>query len=250
MERVDPQSLRIEFSRRVEVDKLRLFQHRQHELLEQKQQHVEDRIMEDDFWALAQIIVEAAAKDIAAFDTKLTHYEALTTAEIMRLQEQFDDLIMQRDEMLERAYILPDGRRVFKTEDGLRVFDEDGNEVDHDLVDPDLIESSRPTWEKFSGVVNMIAKTEQQLQELHEFQSKLDDIRERFDQGEITAEELKTLEKELERSVPLSLRAHDTALNIEDTPANATPEFTAAANIVNKVDINNLELDVPDLSQQ
>ena len=39
MQHVDPQSLRIEFSRRVETDRLRLFQRQQRERFEEKQRH-------------------------------------------------------------------------------------------------------------------------------------------------------------------------------------------------------------------
>ena len=172
---------------------------------------------------LTQLVVEATAKDIAAFDTKLTHYENLTTAEIMRLQEQLVVLLGKREEMLANAHVLPDGRRVFKTEDGTQVFDEHGNEVGSDVIDPNDIDNSRPSWEVFSSNEGKIQAFEKQLTEMQEFQTRLDDIRERFDKGNITADELKTLEKELERSVPLSLRARDTALNVEEIPAKTTP---------------------------
>lgn len=243
MEHVDPQSLRIEFSRRVEIDRLRLFQRRQRAHMEEKQRHTEDRIEDEEL--LAQFVVEATAKDIAAFDTKLTHYEALTTAEIMRLQGQLDSLMQQRNDMLEKAFVLPDGRRVFRTADGTQVFDEHGVEVGSDIINPSDIGGGRPTWEAYSSNEQKIESAEKQLTEMQEFQTKLDDIRERFDQGEITAEQLKTLETELERSVPLSLRARDTALNIKEAPANATPVFTAAAS--NNINLDTLELDAPGL---
>lgn len=48
--------------------------------------------------------------------------------------------------MVDKAYVLPDGRRVFKTEDGMRVFDEHGEEIKG--FDPDPVGRStrrRPT---------------------------------------------------------------------------------------------------------
>ena len=46
-----------------------------------------------------------------------------------------------------QAYLLPDGRRVFKTEDGSRVFDEHSIEVTD--FDPETIEDWRPRREAF-----------------------------------------------------------------------------------------------------
>ncbi|MCP4937150.1 MAG: hypothetical protein GY927_23815 [bacterium] len=242
MQHVDPQTLRIEFSQSAEARRILRFQRQEQKRMRHERIDAVEQLA-DDFVTLAQTAIAATAEQITALDDKLTHYEALTTAEIMRLQEQLDTLLEQRDDMLAKATVLPDGRRVFKSEDGLRVIDEHGMEIGIETIDPRSIDDLKPRWEAYSGILDSIDDRRQRLTELHEFQTKLDDIRERFDKGEITADELKTLEKELERSVPLSLRARDIALNIEEVPAKATPEFTAAAS--NKINLDTLELDAP-----
>ena len=44
--------------------------------------------------------------------------------------------------MLAKAYVLDDGRRVFETADGARVYDEFGEFVPPEIIDPDLIPRS------------------------------------------------------------------------------------------------------------
>ncbi|MEM1163508.1 MAG: hypothetical protein AAGJ28_21455, partial [Pseudomonadota bacterium] len=55
------------------------------------------------------------------------------------------------DALLEGAFIMPDGRRVFKSEDGQRVYDEFGKEVGRDGIDPDLIPDGLPAWESYEA---------------------------------------------------------------------------------------------------
>lgn len=47
------------------------------------------------------------------------------------------------------ALTIDDGRRVFKTEDGVQVFDEFGTEIAPSVLDFELIDASKPTWKNF-----------------------------------------------------------------------------------------------------
>ena len=204
-------NLRHEFTRQSMA--YRHHQQRLREKLEREQQRLEEQAAEDDLMSIAQMAVEVTAEDIAAFDDKLTIYETLTTAEIMRLQEQMDQLLEQREVLLSNAYVLPNGRRVFKTEDGTQVFDENGTEVSTEIVSPEQIEDWRPRWETYNGVTQDLEQTKSALNELHKFQSELDEIREDFNGGKVSAEELADLEKRLEASVPETIRMQKTAMD-------------------------------------
>lgn len=240
-------SLRHEFSHEAEHErKLRDWLREQRR--QQKIQRQEDAEQaEAELLTIGQAAIEATFEEIAAFDAKLTKYEALTIEEINFLRDRLDALMEERQRLLDNAHVLADGTRVFKTEDGTKVFDQHGNEIGRDVVDPAEIGNDKPSWETWKSVNEEISATDNQLNAAHDFQSKLDDIRERFDRGDITKDELKELESELEKSVPLSLRTREVELQLDDARPEAKPEFAAAAQ--NKVNIDTLELDAPSLDQ-
>lgn len=117
------------------------------------------------------------------------------------------DAVQERIEaMLQDAHILPDGRRVFKTKDGMRVFDEHGQELPPEIIDPMTIDDMKPRWESFSADMNEWERLMQEREQLHDYQAKLDDARERLDSGEITQDELDKLKTVLAEDVPVAVR--------------------------------------------
>ena len=158
MIRPDPDEFRQTFSRHAEEKRNHEFERSEKRIRKEDAVKLEDAENEE-FLAAAQAAIEATAESIAAFETKLTDYEALTVEEIMYLQERIDILLEERTELLANAHTLPDGRRVFKTEDGQRVFDEHGVEVDREVVDPNSIGDDKTRWEAIS------AKTASALQQ-------------------------------------------------------------------------------------
>lgn len=77
-----------------------------------------------------------SASEIAEFEVDLDRYDTATVAALQENEVQLAQVRERMDALLGQAYVLPDGRRVFKTEDGLRVFDESGKELDASTIDP------------------------------------------------------------------------------------------------------------------
>jgi len=147
----------------------------------------------------------AAEVQIEAFHEKLDKYDEATVRALMENQEALELVREQMGRLLDRAHVLEDGRRVFKTEDGLRVFDEFGTELDRETIDPNTIDDNAPRWEAYQPLMLEEARLEAQRESLIEFQSKLDDARERSSQEDFTVEELESLEAELEADMPPSV---------------------------------------------
>ena len=244
MIRPDPDEFRRTFSRHAEEKRHREFERSQRRIRKTDAAKLENN-EDEEFMAVAQAAVEATAESIAAFEAKLTEYEALTVEEIMFLRERIDSLLKEREMLLENAFVLPDGRRVFKTEDGQSVYDEQGKQVSRDIVDPDSIGDDKTSWEAIRRNSTAIERTGQRLEEALEFQGELDDIRESLDKDDLSANELKGLEQRLERSVPTSIRIRQTALEADGEPTKATPEFAAAAS--GQIDLDTLKIDSPGL---
>lgn len=78
----------------------------------------------------AILVVELASPaEIAAFTVRLDSYDAATVEAMIANEEALAKVREDVKIMLDKAYMLDDGRRVFKTEDGTRIFDEQGQEV-------------------------------------------------------------------------------------------------------------------------
>lgn len=169
----------------------------------------------------ALAIVSAA--DMDEFREELDSYDAATIA---ALQDNERDLMLVRqrlDEMLGRAHVLPDGRRVFKTEDGQRVFDENGNELATEEIHPDEIDDSKPRWEQYRAELEAFKALERERVELIDYQAKLDEARERLDRGEMSQEEFDGLRDDLKASMPEAVSAHVPGMEKTDRAASTEP---------------------------
>lgn len=83
-----------------------------------------------------------------------------------------DEVNARIEILLSQAYVMEDGRRVFKTEDGAQVFDEFGEEVTRDKLDFDLISPNSPTFEQFSQETDRLRYLEERKKTLQAFQDK------------------------------------------------------------------------------
>lgn len=81
----------------------------------------------------------ASDRQITAFRVKLDRYDEKTVEALMENRVALEEVQKRLDDMLGKAHVLPDGRRVFKTQDGTRVFDETGLELKADVIDPNAI---------------------------------------------------------------------------------------------------------------
>lgn len=99
-------------------------------------------------------------------------------------------------DMLAQALVLPDGRRIFRTEDGTRVFDEHGEEISGDEVDPSNIADDRPSWEDYQGAKAEEERLEREQKGLQERQEQLDQAAQDLDAGALNEKDLDALEGE------------------------------------------------------
>lgn len=153
----------------------------------------------------ALLVAELASPaEIAAFTAQLDSYDAATVEAMMANEEALDKVREDLKIMLDKAYVLEDGRRVFKTEDGARIFDEQGQEVTE--LDPELIEDERPRWEEFLALTEREQALIAEREDLARYQDKLDQAREAADQDGMTKAELHELERDLGADMPEAVR--------------------------------------------
>ncbi len=148
--------------------------------------------------------------------------------ELLEAREQFDRLLL-------KAHVMPDGRRVFKTEDGKRVFDASGLELSEDIIHADEINDNRPRWEEAKGAINRIEALTQERAEIIAYQDKLDAAPDRLDSSEMTRKEFDDLRDELKAGMPDAVRAQ-----IPDRESTQKPQISADAGPAAEA------LDIPD----
>jgi len=124
----------------------------------------------------------------------------------MNNERQFRDVRERIENMLLEAHVLPDGRRVFRTRDGRQVFDEHGQEVSSDVLKVDAIDPRKPVWEDFRSDRAEEARLVEERGQLQEYQQKLDDARSKANDGNLTSDDLDSLDADLEKSMPKAVR--------------------------------------------
>lgn len=185
-------------------EQLARFEAREREKQKNEEREMELRDME--MYALVQMVL-ASSEQVADFKLQLDDYDAKTVEALIENEEALKLVREKMETMLGEAEVLPDGRRVFKTKDGQRVFDENGQEVSPDVIDPAAIDNKKPKWEAFKAEKDEEVRLESERGQLLEYQDKLDNARERLDNGEITTKELDALKGDLEKSMPDAVRA-------------------------------------------
>lgn len=215
-----------EFAHRADAAHFQRFLQRQ--LDEQKRRDRKEDVEQQasDVLDLAAVVITTA--EAVQFRADL---DRLDTAAVAALQDNLERqaLSCQRlDEMLAKAYVLPDGRRVFKTEDGMRVFDEFGDEVSPDIIDPGEIDDSFPRAEPYISELKDFEAMKREQAEILEYQAKLDEARERVNSGEMTREELDRYHEELKAELPDAMRQQIPELADDPKAAVAAPAAKAA----------------------
>lgn len=172
----------------------------------QKRQDKKAEQAEDDFADF--MTVAASQTQIAQFEVKLDGYDEAIVVALMENQRRQDEVRASMAVLLEQAYVLEDGRRVFKTEDGTQVFDEHGSEVSSDELDFDLITPDRHPWQSYRPLQNELSMLEVERVEIFEFQEQVDAARERVADGDISEAKLEELDADLLDGMPPSVRSH------------------------------------------
>ena len=163
---------------------------KQEAFFEQQEQDVrQERLVQErreERAAWDEAMEEAAPQRIEAFRSQLDDYDARVVEALTKNGEALDKINERLDAILDRATVLPDGRRVFKTNDGQRMFDEHGAAVSTETIDPHMIDDRKERWE---GIVPIYAEKrtlEESRESLIARQGELDDARARIDKGGIT----------------------------------------------------------------
>lgn len=170
----------------------------------------------------------ASVDAIRSLQADINRYDTATINALHDNEEQLKEVRAELEEMLAQAYVLPDGRRVFKTEDGLRVFDEHGKELSPDLIDPDEIADHLPRWERFKLKLDQHDALETERSELIEYQDKLDAARERLEAGDLTQADYDRLRQDLVNEMPDAVRRQIPEL--AEMEAEAEPQEASADN--------------------
>lgn len=152
--------------------------------------------------AMMATAVIATELQIKAFELTLDQYETATVEALIANQEALDVVRERIDVILMQAHVLDDGRRVFKTEDGTQVFDEFGEKVGPEIIDPDEVDDSKTTWEEYAQAREAEQALASERSQLIEFQQKLDEARDEIADGQITVDELNDLEAQLDQLAP------------------------------------------------
>lgn len=192
----------------------------------QRRDTIEDKA-EQDASAFATAVVMATPIQIVEFEIKLDSYDEAIVTALMENQELLDAVRNEITAMLSQAYVLEDGRRVFKTEDGTQVFDEFGAEVQADEVDPLQIDDSLPTWEAFSAKNDLEQTLEAERAQIFEFQEKVDAARDQVAEGDISEADLDALDADLLDTMPPAVRDHVAGLE----SVAAAPDLTVDATV-------------------
>lgn len=155
-----------------------------------------DKDAQDDTTANDLVSALEQVVQIREMERRLDALEEQVTEALIENDRRLDQIKERLDFMLSQAVVLPDGRRVFKTEDGTQVFDEHGQEVAPDVVSPDSIPDDRPKWEVFEKGLQERDALLDQREQLLDLQQDIDAAREASENGTLDMSDLDALEAE------------------------------------------------------
>ncbi len=196
---------------------------------------------EEDFIDLWGTVLASSA-DLNAFSARLDRYDAATVKALQENQVKLDKVSAEIQKILGKAYVHEDGRRMFKTQDGQRVFDETGKQIGRDIILLDQISDHHPYWETYKAKKDQERNLHLERENIFKFQKKLDAARDKVENGNLTNKELDDLGKDIEATMPLSVRKHLPDQNASHTLSDK-PELKQPFNL------ESAKLDMPDLGK-
>jgi hypothetical protein len=138
--------------------------------------------------------------------TEIDEYQ-LATVEALIVQEKLIEAARESlNQTLEQAYVMEDGRRVFKDRAGEKVYDVDGNELEAEMISADDIPDHHPRFEDYWEKRQSLERLEQEQGELLDYQSQLDRTEHRLRQGDVTGAEFDDLREALQQNAPDAVR--------------------------------------------
>ena len=193
------------------------------------------------------------------YDAQLDIYDEAVTRALIRHVERLGLLEARHAELLAHAFMLENGTKVFKSEDGSFVIDEAGNELSKDIIDPGTVPYGYTTAEEYRSSLDQIKAERATIEALHKAQSEIDkardasaDAREKINDARsaaqkdgVTVEELDDLELEIEAAMPTGLPKLPTSaskLLADEHATNTVPDLQASFELpsdptkLNKID--------------
>jgi hypothetical protein len=179
---------------------------------------------------LEAMVVMATEAELTDFTVTLGTYDTATYDALVDNERDMDQSRDRLQGMYDKAYVMPDGRRVFESADGLHVFDENGSELPPEEIDPEEIEDFRPKWESVLSERATFSALNEERQQIIEFQDAVSDARQRVEDGDLTKQELEDLKASLAEQMPDRVKG----LLPEDQrpaskPTDPTPDQTSEA---------------------
>ncbi|OXT01647.1 hypothetical protein B7H23_01355 [Notoacmeibacter marinus] len=163
-----------------------------------------------------QARMDAFEAGLDDYDAKLDIYDAAVARALMEQIERLGQLEAEKQAMLDSAFVLEDGRRVFLSRDRTYAVDEQGAQ----LTETEFVESGITpgefTAEDFLANTDAIDRTNEEIDQLHEAQADIDAAREQSAEArelieksrdlaaeeDVTLEALEELDSEIADAMP------------------------------------------------
>lgn len=153
-----------------------------------------------------------------------------------RIHKRLAELEQERQQMIDRAVKLEDGRAVFLSEDGESIYTQDGERLSDDHAGRLLEERGDELraggkWEAMlsNGAEGAALRAEREA--LDEWDRVREEYKARVESGELTQEELEELEDAYEASVPNTVKNMrgevSASVSLPDATTQAKPELSA-----------------------
>ena len=173
---------------------------------QREQQELKADKSEEAFMEFAASIILATEIEVQEFQAKLDTYDEATVKALMENTKALESINEKIQENLNYAYVMDDGTRVYKSEDGTWGVNEHGQRFDGNIHDMETIPSTKVTAEEAEADFNSRDMLQRERAEILEYQEKLDNARERPNSDDFTKEELDELDNELEAEMPMAVK--------------------------------------------
>ncbi len=198
-----------------------------------------------------QARIDAYETRLDDYNAKLDIYDAAITHALMEHLQRLEILEAYHAELLANAFVLEDGTRVFKSEDGTFVIDEKGQMIGPEMIDPKTIPDGYTTAQELTASLTTIDEENAVIDKLHKAhddvvdaragsrlaREKLGAIGEAINKEGLTVDELEGLGVEIDAlmptelpTIPNSAARYLSGIDTTDNAPNAKTAFSANAN--------------------
>lgn len=196
-------------------------------------------------------VIQQIEQSTVRLKNEVMRQQALTIEDIRKLQDLLGVVKADHQVLLNNAYVLSNGQRVFRTIDGEKVYTEDGVELDKDIIDPDLIGDDKTFHETHQKSLKKIERIEKKLLSKHRKLKALDLDAEALNSDDLTVEKLDGIQGRLELSKLDTTLKEELDLNPELLSPNPTAQFKMAVATMpppSKFDLDKLIVNSPNLN--